>query len=157
MDKKIFLLSILVLAFLILASGCTQSNNQTNQQNSTTNVSQNTTAQDVVATQSGPSTTNKGKNITITCKVTNKGNHTVSNVKARSQSFDKTLGTINPAETKEFQSVLYIPTDQDVQADFGPNATVPSPFFIGGFVVTFQDAKGSENTINSNSLEIQLV
>ncbi len=149
--------TITLLMAVILASGCTQPNNQTNQQNSTTNVSKNTTAQEVVAIQSGPSTAHKGENITIKCSVTNKGNHTVFNVKARSQSFDKTLGTINPGETESFQSILYIPTDQDVKKDFGPNATVSNPFFIGGFVVTYQDAKGSESTTNSNSLEIQLV
>lgn len=144
---------------IVLASGCTESNNQTNQQNSTTNtnVTQNATAQDVVAIQSGPSTAHKGENVNIKCNVTNTGNNSVSNVKARSQNFDRNLGTINPGETREFQSVLYIPTDQDVKNDFGPNATVSNPFLIGGFVVTYQDAIGSETTINSNSLRIPLV
>ncbi|MDP3033480.1 MAG: hypothetical protein Q8M97_00020, partial [Methanobacteriaceae archaeon] len=41
--------------------------------------------------------------------------------------------------------------------DFGSDATVSNPFFIGGVGVTYQDASGKTFGINSNSISIPLV
>ncbi len=67
-----------------------------------------------------------------------------------------TIGTLKPGETKNYQYTLHIPTDKEVQQDFGSNATVSNPFFIGGFGVSFTDSSGSTHTINANSIEIKL-
>ncbi len=143
---------------VVFASGCTQQNNATVQNNTTqaqnnTNV---TKAVDVVAVQKGPETAKKGMNVTIQYEVTNKGNETVYNVQIDSQDFEKALGTLKPGETRKGDTTIYIPTDAEVQEDFGPNATVSNPFFIGGFSVKFNDAKGSKHTVLSNSIEIKL-
>jgi hypothetical protein len=69
----------------------------------------------------------------------------------------KTLGTIKPGENKKFQHSLYIPTDEQVKADFGSDATVSNPFVVGGFGVSFQDANGSKHSVTASSLEIKLI
>jgi hypothetical protein len=132
-----------------------QSNTSIQEVNNTSN--SNETAVNVVATQSGPLTAHQGENVSINYSVTNKDAQAIYNVKIHDQNFDKTLGTINPGETRKFQQSIHIPTDAEVKEDFGPDATVSNPFFIGGFAVTFQIANGSEHSINSNSIEIKLV
>ncbi|MBI5679675.1 MAG: hypothetical protein HZC47_02115 [Methanobacterium sp.] len=147
------------MAIVVFASGCTQQGNQTSQQNNTT-VQHNTTsakAIDVVAIQKGPETAKKGMNVTIQYEVSNKGSETVYNVQIDSQDFEQNLGTIKPGETKKGSASIYIPTDAEVQADFGPDATVSNPFFIGGFSVKFNGANGAKHTKTSNSIEIKLV
>ena len=154
---------IVVLAAVVFVSGCTQPGNNTTQQNNTT-VQQNTSnttntsakTVDVVATQSGPTTAKKGDNVTINYKVANNGNEQVANVKISSQDFEQTIGTLNPGETRTFNHQLYIPTDKEVQQDFGTNATVSNPFYIGGFSVSFTDTSGAKHSILSNSLSIKL-
>jgi len=113
-------------------------------------------AQDVIATQKGPSQASKGENITIEYLITNNGNQAIYQVSVSDQNFYRFLGTIKPGETKKFTEKVYIPTDKEVQEDFGPDATVPNPFFIGGVGVSYQDASGNQYTINSNSLDIPL-
>ena len=149
------------MAAVVFVSGCTQQGNNTTQQNNTT-VQQNTTnttsakTVDVVATQSGPTTAKKGDNVTITYKVTNNGNEQVANVKISSQDFEQNVGTLNPGETRTFTQKLHIPTDQEVQQDFGSNATVSNPFYIGGFSVSFSDTSGAKRSVLSNSININL-
>ena len=147
------------LVAVIAVSGCTQPGNNTTQQNNTT-VQQNTTssakAVDVVANQTGPATAKKGDNVTITYSVLNNGNESVFNVKISSQDFQQTIGTLQPGETRTFNNKLHIPTDQEVQQDFGANATVSNPFYIGGFSVSFNDASGAKHSILSNSISINL-
>ena len=149
------------MAAVVFVSGCTQQGNNTTQQNNTT-VQQNTTnttsakTVDVVATQSGPTTAKKGDNVTITYKVTNNGNEQVANVKISSQDFEQNVGTLNPGETRTFTQKLHIPTDQEVQQDFGANATVSNPFYIGGFSVSFSDTSGAKHSVLSNSININL-
>lgn len=159
-DKKIGIVFIIaIVSLVIFASGCTQQGNQTAQQNNTT-VQHNTTsakAIDVVATQKGPETAKKGMNVTIQYEVSNKGSENVYNVQIDSQDFEQNIGTIKPGETKKGNARVYIPTDAEVQADFGPDATVSNPFFIGGFSVKFNSAKGAKHTTHSNSIEIKLV
>lgn len=112
---------------------------------------------EVVATQKGPSEASKGSDVTLNYTVKNNGTETVYNVKAHDQNFYKTLGDLKAGETQSFQYTLHIPSDQEVQEDFGANATVSNPFYVGGFAVTFQDEKGSKYTVNSNSIEIKLL
>lgn len=114
-------------------------------------------AQQIVATQKGPAKAHKGEYITIQYTIINNGAETVYNTRVTSQDVDKYVGTINPRETRTFKSEFYIPTDEEVKLDFGPDATVSNPFFIGGFAVIYKDANGEEHTVNSNSLEIPLV
>lgn len=110
----------------------------------------------MVATQSGPTTAKKGDNVTITYKVTNNGNEQVANVKISSQDFGQNVGTLNPGETRTFTQKLHIPTDHEVQQDFGANATVLNPFYIGGFSVSFSDTSGAKHSVLSNSININL-
>ncbi|MEL7670991.1 CARDB domain-containing protein [Methanobacterium sp.] len=152
---------MVVLAAVVFVSGCTQPGNNTTQQNNTTvqqNASNTSSAKavDVVATQSGPKTAKKGDNVTITYKVTNNGNEQVADVKISSQDFEQTIGTLNPGETRTFTHQIHIPTDKEVQQDFGANATVSNPFYIGGFSVSFTDTSGAKHSVLSNSININL-
>jgi hypothetical protein len=144
---------------VVFVSGCTSQDNTTIQNNTTTQPQNNTNvtrAIDVVAVQKGPETAKKGMNITIQYEVTNNGTETVYNVLLDSQDFEQVVGTLKPGETKKYTSITYIPTDAEVQEDFGPDATVSNPYFIGGFSVKFNDPNGSKHSAISNSIEIKL-
>jgi hypothetical protein len=160
MNKKMgSVFIILILASLIFISGCTQSQNNQSVQNNTT-VQQNSTpakAIDIVAVQKGPDTAKKGQNVTIQYEVSNNGYETVYNVTISSQQYGQNVGTLKSGETKKYTSALYIPTDAENKADFGPSATISNPFYIGGFAVLFIDAKGSNHTVRSNNITIKLV
>jgi hypothetical protein len=159
MKSKIGIMAILGLFIVVvLASGCTNQNNNTTQVNTSNTPSSTSTVKaiDVTAKMTGPSTAKKGTTVTLNCSVNNKGSTTIKNVLTHSQESDNNLGTINAGQTKNFTMKVYIPTDKEVQEDFGANATVSNPFGIGGFAVTFTDSNGSKHTINSNSLEIKL-
>lgn len=127
-----------------------------NSSNVTATTSNKTAGIKLVASQTGPASAVKGGNVTIKYNVSNTGGQTAYNVKATSQDFDTTIGTLKPGETKSYQYTLHIPTDKEVQEDFGLNATVSNPFFIGGFGVSYTDSSGSTHTINANSIEIKL-
>lgn len=168
MDRKITIVVLIVFICLIAGAAAivfntntNVNNNSTNDQNgkTNTNTSNTTTVSgiQVIATQTGPSTAYKGNNITVNYNVSNTGNQTVYNVKAYSQNFNKTLGTIKAGASKSFQYSIHIPTDKEIQADFGANSTVSNPFYIGGFAVIYEDAKGSSYSLNSNKLEIKLL
>jgi uncharacterized protein YpuA (DUF1002 family) len=116
-----------------------------------------TYAQDVLATQKGPSQSEKGQNITIIYTITNNGNQDIFNVTVADQNFYKFFGTIKSGSKKIFTEKVYIPTDNELKEDFGDDATVSNPFFIGGIGVTYQDASGKTFGINSNSISIPLV
>lgn len=111
----------------------------------------------MVATQTGPAEAKKGEYVTINYTITNKGSQPVYNVELLDQDFSQTLGTINPGESKNYSHNFYIPTDEQVKGDFGTNATVDNPLFIGGVGVSFNTANGSKYSINANSIEIKLV
>ncbi len=146
-----------ILAVVVFTSGCTQGQNNQTQPNTTVN--NNTTAIeaiDIAAVQKGPETAKKGMNVTIQYEVSNKGSENVTDVRIVSQGVEQILGALKPGETKRYTSQLYIPTDAEVQQDFGPNATVSNPFFIGGFSVIFNSTKGSKS-VTSNSIQIKLV
>ncbi len=165
MDNKIIALIVVVIVLLVagvVAFSLTGNNNMTNNNSTIANNSQNTVSNSsgavkVVAKQSGPETAQKGNNVTINYTVSNEGSAAVQNVKISSQNFDNTIGTLNVNESKSYSYILHIPTDKEVQEDFGPNATVSNPFYIGGFGVSFTDSSGSIHSINANSLEIKLV
>ena len=142
-----------------MASPVKTSNNTSvisNSSNVTATTSNKTANIKIVASQSGPASAVQGDNVTIKYSVSNTGGQIVYDVKATSQDFDTTIGTLKPGETKNFQYTLHIPTDKEVQEDFGSNATVSNPFFIGGFGVSYTDSSGSTHTINANSIEIKL-
>jgi hypothetical protein len=148
-----------VAAYTYMASPVKISNNTStinNSSNVTATTSNKTTSTELVASQTGPASAVKGDNVTIKYNVSNIGAQIAYNVKATSQDFDTTIGTLNPGETKSYQYTLHIPTDKEVQEDFGSNATVSNPFFIGGFGVSYTDSSGSTHTINANSIEIKL-
>ncbi len=160
MKSKIGIMAILglLVVLVVFASGCTdQKSNETNQDTSSNTADTSTVkAFNVKATMTGPSTAQKGSNVAINCSIVNKGSMPVKNVIAHSQDFDKNLGTIEAGQTKSFPWNVHIPTDKEVQADFGANATVSNPFHIGGFSVTCTDSNGAKHTITSNSLNIKL-
>ncbi len=159
MKSKIGIIAVLgLLMAIVFVSGCIgQNNNQTNTSNATNTKNTSTLKEvDVKATMNGPTTGKKGTSVLIKCSIINKGSTSVKNVIAHNQDFDRNLGIIGPGETQSFTWNVYIPTDKELQEDFGENATVSNPFYIGGFAVTFTDSKGSEHTINSNSLNIKL-
>jgi hypothetical protein len=148
------------LAAVVFVSGCAQPGNNTTQQNNTS-MQQNVTntsakAVDVVATQTGPVTAHKGDNVNITYQVLNNGNESVFNVKISSQDFQQTIDVLKPGETRTFKSQVHIPTDKEVQQDFGPDATVSNPFYIGGFSASFNDVSGAKHSVLSNSININL-
>ncbi|MCE7697566.1 MAG: hypothetical protein K8E24_001480 [Methanobacterium paludis] len=169
MDRKIIILILVI--FICLIAGAAAIVFTTNTVNNGIAQEQNTTQTDesntsnttvsgiqVLATQKGPSTAHKGDNITINYTIANTGSQTVYNVKALEQEFGvKTLGTLKAGESKNFQNTIHIPTDEEVREDFGPNATVSNPYYIGGFAVMYTDAKGSTYSLNANKLEIKLV
>lgn len=164
MNKKIVLiLVIIVFALVIGVLGLIQQNNQASQVNNTVNnttVQQNSTpakAIDIIAVQKGPATAKKGQNVTMQYEVSNNGYETVYNVTISSQQFGQKVGTLKSGETKRYTHSLYIPTDAENKADFGPGATISNPFYIGGFAVLFIDAKGSNHTVHSNNITIKLV
>ena len=148
-----------VAAYTYMASSVKISNNTSvinNSSNVTATTSNKTASIKLVASQTGPASAVKGDNVTIKYNVSNTGEQIAYNVKATSQDFDTTIGTLKPGETKSYQYTLHIPTDKEVQEDFGSNATVSNPFFIGGFGVSYTDSSGSTHTINANSIEIKL-
>lgn len=159
MKGKIGIVAIVgLLMAIVFVSGCTDQNtNQTNTSNTTNTTNTSTIKEvDVKATMNGPSTGKKGTSVLINCSIINKGSTSIKNVIAHSQDFDRNLGIFGPGQTKSFTWNVYIPTDKEVQEDFGENATVSNPFYIGGFGVTFTDSSGSKNTVNSNNLNIKL-
>lgn len=165
MDNKITALIVVVIVLLVagvVAYSLTGSNNSTNNNSTVLNGSHNQSSNSsvvvkVVANQKGPETAKKGDNVTINYTVSNEGSAAVYNMKISSQTIENTVGTLNANETKNYSYTLHIPTDEEVQEDFGANATVSNPLFIGGFAVSFTDSNGSIHTINANSIEIKLV
>lgn len=163
MDKRIGALIIFVIilvvagAFALNYKSPVTTNNNTTLNVVSTNTSNKTVELKIVANQTGPETAKKGENVTINYSVSNQGSEIVYNVKAEDQNFVNTIGILKPGETKNYQYQLHIPTDDEVQEDFGANAAVSSPFFVGGFGVSFKDVNGSAHSINANSLEIKLV
>lgn len=166
-NKKVIVLSAVVI--ICIAGVIAFSLNNHIPTNNTTNTSGNSSittttptilpanVTKIVATQTGPANAQQGTNITVGYSVANTGNQIVYNVKALDQSFTTNIGTLRPGETKSYSYKLYIPTNKEVQEDFGPNATVSNPFFVGGFSVTYTESNGSKHTLNANSLEIKLV
>jgi len=109
----------------------------------------------IVATQEGPETAKPGTNITLKCKLKNDGEGPAKNVKVLSQDFERSFSVIGPGEEVEFQVQLYIPTEEEVKREFGDDATLANPYFIGGFAVTYRDMTGKHST-KANNLEIPL-
>jgi len=161
-NKIIALILIIIVllvagAFALTYKAPTTVNNNTTVNNVTANSSNATADIKILANQTGPATAKKGDNVTINWTISNKGSQTAYNVKGTAQNFDTTVGTLTPGETKSYQYTIHIPTDAEVQQDFGPNATVSNPFFIGGFSVSYTNSDGSTHAITSNSIEINLV
>jgi len=150
---------MVILGVVVFVSGCTDGQNNQTQPNTTVqnNTTNTTKAIDIVAVQKAPETARKGMNVTVQYEVSNKGSENVTDVQIIAQGVKQTLGTLKPGDTKNYVIQLYIPTDAEVQQDFGANASVSNPFFIGSFTVTFKDIRGSNHTVTSNSVQIRLV
>lgn len=110
----------------------------------------------VTASLNGPMYSAEGKSVKITCKITNNANETITNVNGADQLFSHNFGTIAPGESKTFTTTVHIPTAAQLEADFGPGASISNPFYIGGYSVTY-DLNGENFQFNSNALEIKLV
>jgi len=166
--KIIALIVIIVLAivgvsaFFMLQTPTTNSTdlNQTNNTNNNTNVNitnktNKTNITSVSAVLSGPSSSSEGSTITLTWKVTNNGNTDITNVTAGDQNENYDFGTIKAGETKIHTFTIRIPTTEGVKIDFGENATVSNPFYIGGFGLSYT-VNGQVTTTNSNAISITL-
>ena len=162
MKNKFFILIIVVIiatigisAFLLAQNPKTTVEVNKNNNNTTIN---STTSQNksVVAVLEGPKSAEEGDNIQIVWKITNNLNVPITNVQGIDQNEDHNFGQINPGETKTYSFLLYIPSLKDITDDFGLDATLSNPFYIGGFNVKYF-VNGVEHNINSNSLEIVLV
>ena len=132
------------------------SNNHAN--NNDNNTSKNTETRQnhsVVATLEGPESANEGDNIQITWKITNNLNVPITDVYGIDQNENFDFGQINSGETKTYSFSMYVPSLKDIKEDFGLNATISDPFYIGGFNVKYF-VNGVEYSINSNPLEINL-
>ncbi|MGB9838465.1 CARDB domain-containing protein [Methanothermobacter sp.] len=109
----------------------------------------------IIATQTGPESAKPGSDITLKCRIRNDGTGPARNVKVTSQDFERSFDVIGAGEEVEFQVQIHIPTEEEVKIDFGEDAKLSNPFFIGGFSVTYTDSSG-KHSLNSNSLEIPL-
>lgn len=154
----IIIITLGVSAFLLIENPepTVKTNNNTNNTNNTTNNSMLSQNNSVVATLEGPKTAKEGDNIQIVWKITNNLNVPITNVQGSDQNKNHDFGQINPGETKTYSFSLLIPSSSVIQEDFGPNATIENPFFIGGFNVKYV-VNGIEHSINSNSIEVKLV
>jgi hypothetical protein len=159
-------------AFLLTQEAAVDKNNSNNNSYSNTNVNNTTTNNSshtgntnhkgitdqngVTASLNGPKLSSEGKTVQLTWKITNGGNETILTVSALDQSSSHEFGTIAPGESKSFTFSLSIPTLESVKQDFGPDSTVPNPFYIGGYSVTY-NLNGNQFQFNANTLEIKLV
>jgi len=110
----------------------------------------------VVATQKKPDKPQKrGTRVPIYCSITNKGFKTIYNIKAGGQSFNKDFKTLKPGETRKFTYMEYIPFDSEMEEDMPGSGPLPNPYGIGGFLVTFEDAKGISHWTQSNHIKIK--
>lgn len=168
MDKKyIFLVFVVIIAIVAIASYALINTNFDD--NKTTNITKNSsdkspggdnitknkTARGISVIQEGPSSADYGKNVSIKWTVTNKGSQPITNVNGTSQDFNYNFGTIKPGESKSITFKMSIPSLDQVKNDFGDDATVPNPFIIGGFHLSY-NLNGKLNEVTSNSLSIPL-
>ncbi|BAW31508.1 MAG TPA: CARDB domain-containing protein [Methanothermobacter sp.] len=148
------LLAVVAAAYLLTKEPGTPTLSNTTQKTESNVTS--TGAAKLVATQEGPETAHPGTNVTITCEIKNVGSEPAENIIVTSQVFEKRIEKINPGEKVKFNISVYIPTLEEVKKDFGPNATLSNPFYIGGYTVIYHDIKG-EHQITSNPINIKLI
>jgi len=114
----------------------------------------------VTASFNGPKYSAEGKWVTVTCKITNNGNESITNVEAGSQLITHNFGTIGPGESKTFTTNLQIPTTAGLIEDFDldPNdgPIISNPFSLSSYSVTY-NLNGETFQFNSNELLIRLV
>ena len=98
----------------------------------------------------------QGTNASIIWKIINNGNKTIENVVASDQSAHHEFGSIKPGETKVYNFTTYIPTNEDLELDFGAkDGQWPGPLWWGGFGVTYK-INGEKFSTNANSMEINV-
>ncbi|WP_157078657.1 hypothetical protein [Methanobrevibacter filiformis] len=97
----------------------------------------------------------EGKTIDLIVKINNTGNYSIDNIILTWQYTNKSVGSINPGEVKTFNTTTRIPTTNEFRADFGPEANVSNPYFIGSFEAKYLLNKGIFIAA-SNSVEIPL-
>jgi len=119
----------------------------------------NTDKNKVTASFNGPKYSAEGKSVKVTCKITNNGNESITNVEIGSQLITHSFGTIGPGESKTFTTTLQIPTTAGLIEDFDldpKDAIVSNPFSFSSYSVTY-DLNGENFQFNSNELLIRLV
>lgn len=160
-NKFLILIVVIIIATLGLSAFLLTQNPKTtvevNNTNNTTNnskISQKNGS--VVAILEGPKSAKEGDNIQLVWKITNNLGVPITNVQGTDQNQIHNFDKINPGETKTYSFSVPIPSLKNIKEDFGSNATISNPFYIGGFNVKYF-ANGAEHSINSNSIEIKLV
>ncbi|MDR2967482.1 MAG: DUF5067 domain-containing protein [Methanobacteriaceae archaeon] len=110
----------------------------------------------VTVTANCQKTAYQGTYAVIIWKVTNNGNKTIKNVKALDQLGFHDFGEIEPSQSKTYRFTTYIPTNKDLQVDFGvENGQWPGPLWIGGFALSYSIDNETFNT-NANQMQIQV-
>ncbi|MDR2966507.1 MAG: hypothetical protein LBU74_00990 [Methanobacteriaceae archaeon] len=158
-NKFLILIIVIIIATLGISAFLSTYNPKTTTKinnNNTTNNSRTSQNNSVVAILEGPKSAKEGDNIQIIWKITNNLNVPISNVQGNDQNEIYNFSQINPGETKIHSFFIYIPSLTDIKNDFGLNATISDPFFIGGFNVKYF-VNGEEYNITSNSIEINLI
>lgn len=176
MDKKIIIIVIIVVviaiigisAFLVIQNTDQDITNITN--NKTENISNNSNNKDIVFTNhkgitdennvtvsaNCQKTAYQGTYATIIWKITNNENTTIKNVESSSQSGYHKFGDIKPSQTKTYKFTMYIPTNKDLEIDFGMgDGQWPGPYWFGGFAVGYSINNETFGTV-SNSMEMEI-
>lgn len=98
----------------------------------------------------------KGQNVTILYIISNKGSHTINNIKIEGQAINKKLGTLKPKQTKKYAYTEYIPTDAEIKEKHGPDAEICNPYPIGGATIHFTDHNGKKHMLHFDILNLNL-
>lgn len=110
----------------------------------------------VIVTANCQKTAYQGTNASIIWKVTNNGNKTIENAVASNQVAEHNFGNIKPGETKIYQFSSYIPTNKDLEMDFGRRDDQwPGSLWWGGFGLSYF-INEKEFSSHANSMEINV-
>lgn len=162
MDTKIVaLIAVLLIAgvsagvYLFTPTGSTHNMGLKENENLSEKKNNTPGAAKIIATQIGPRSAKPGTNVTIKCRIKNEGTGPAKNVTIASQDFERTFKVIGAGKEVEFEAQIYIPTEEEIKIEFGEEARLTSPYFIGGFGVTYTDLRG-KHSLTSNPVEIPL-
>lgn len=102
-----------------------------------------------------PNKAKRGTNITATYTVKNIGDSDITNLEIADQHFGRTVNLLKPGESKSFDISYYLPTIEDLKADFGSDSIYPDVLDIGGATVTW-NYKGKEYSSIFKSVNVDL-